>query len=161
VVADLPAPELMEEVRQAYAEDLVDTRFIEFESFEPDVQERVPADSALDRRQLITDAIGELEGWTAFQPTTSCLIRNWILTIRTSGRYSPSWIQIMSLQNLLCAARKSATTSRAHVGAVRNRRNAVENDGVRAGLRHRVLLCFAKEMWCWSLLEIKTRSRVS
>ena len=41
-VADLPAPELIDEVRRAYAENLVDPDFEELETIELDVLEPDP-----------------------------------------------------------------------------------------------------------------------
>jgi hypothetical protein len=65
-VADLPAPELMKEVRQVYAEGLVDESFSELESIEREVA--APDPSRHEHHDLITDAIGELEWWAAFHP---------------------------------------------------------------------------------------------
>ena len=68
-VADLPAPELLEEVRQAYADDLVDTDFASLEGIERDLVAREPR-----RREnfaIITDAINEMEWWASFHPEDS------------------------------------------------------------------------------------------
>ena len=64
VVADLPAPELLEEVRQAYADGLVDTKVADLEDIERDV--KAPEPWRRDRRYLITDAIAEMEWWASF-----------------------------------------------------------------------------------------------
>jgi len=64
VVADLPAPELLEEVRQAYADGLVDTKVADLEGIERDV--KAPEPWRRDRRYLITDAIAEMEWWASF-----------------------------------------------------------------------------------------------
>ena len=68
-VADLPAPELLEDVRAAYAADLVDTKVSELESIERDA--KAPTPRRPDRRHLITDAIAEMEWWAAFHPEGS------------------------------------------------------------------------------------------
>ena len=68
-VADLPAPELLEEVRQAYADGFVDTMVSGLETIERDLAAREP----WRREQLypITDAIAEMERWAAFHPEDS------------------------------------------------------------------------------------------
>ncbi len=63
-VADLPAPELLEEVRQAYADGLVDESVADLEGIERDLA--TPKPSRRERHTLITDAIGEMEHWTCF-----------------------------------------------------------------------------------------------
>ena len=68
-VADLPAPELLEEVRQAYADDLVDTSVADLEGIERDVA--APQAWRRDQQRLITDAIAEMKWWAAFQPNDS------------------------------------------------------------------------------------------
>jgi hypothetical protein len=69
VVADLPAPELLEEVRQAYADGLVDTMVADLEGIERDVN--APKPWRWDRRHLIMDAIAEMEWWSSFHPEDS------------------------------------------------------------------------------------------
>jgi hypothetical protein len=69
VVADLPAPELLEEVRKAYAEGLVDDTVADLEGIERDMA--APKPWRRDRRQLITDAIAEMEWWASFHPEDS------------------------------------------------------------------------------------------
>jgi hypothetical protein len=68
-VGNLPAPELLEEVRWAYAEKLADDGVASLEEIERDVA--APDPSRHDRRHLITDAIAEMEWWAAFQPEDS------------------------------------------------------------------------------------------
>ncbi len=68
-VADLPAPELLEDVRQAYAEGLVDTMVADFAGIERDVV--APRTWRRDRHQLITNAIAEMEWWSSFHPEDS------------------------------------------------------------------------------------------
>ena len=68
-VADLPAPELLEEVRQAYADGLVDTMVADLEGIERDVT--YPKPWRRDRQHLITDAIAEMERWASFHPEDS------------------------------------------------------------------------------------------
>ena len=65
-VADLPAHELLEEVRQAYAEGLVDDTVADLEGIEQDIA--TPKPWRRDRQHLITDAIAEMEWWAAFDP---------------------------------------------------------------------------------------------
>jgi hypothetical protein len=68
-VADLPAPELLEEVRQAYREGLVDSRVTDLEGIERDMA--APKPWRRDRQHLITDATGEMERWASFHPEDS------------------------------------------------------------------------------------------
>src|SRR5216684_782353 len=63
-VADLPAPELLEEVQQAYAEGLVDESVADLKGIERDLT--APELWRRERHTLITDAIGEMEHWTCF-----------------------------------------------------------------------------------------------
>jgi hypothetical protein len=63
-VADLPAPELLEEVRQAYAENLVDESVEDLEGIERDLA--APKPRSPQRHILITDAIAEMEHWACF-----------------------------------------------------------------------------------------------
>jgi hypothetical protein len=65
-VADLPAPELLEDVRRAYAGGLVDSGVADLEGIERDV--KAPEPWRRDRHHLITDAIAEMEWWAAFHP---------------------------------------------------------------------------------------------
>src|SRR2546422_667256 len=67
--ADLPAPELLDEVRQAYAEGLVDESVADLEGIERDLAASKP--SCRERHTLITDAIGEMEHWACFHPEDS------------------------------------------------------------------------------------------
>jgi hypothetical protein len=69
VVADLPAPELLEDVRQAYADGFVDTTVADLEGIERDVN--APKPWRRDRRHLIMDAIAEMEWWSSFHPEDS------------------------------------------------------------------------------------------
>jgi hypothetical protein len=66
VVADLPAPELLDDVRQAYADGLVDDTVSGLEEIERDVAS--PQAWRRERRHVITDAIGEMEWWASFHP---------------------------------------------------------------------------------------------
>ena len=68
-VADLPAPELLEEVRQAYAKGLVDDTVADLEGIERDMA--APEPRRRDRRHLIADAIAEMERWACFHPGDS------------------------------------------------------------------------------------------
>jgi hypothetical protein len=68
-VADLPAPELLEEVRQAYADGLVDDTVADLEGIERDMA--APKPWRRDRQHLITDAIAEMEWWSSFHPEDS------------------------------------------------------------------------------------------
>lgn len=65
VVKDLPAPELLEEVRKAYMEGLVDESFTRLETVE-----RVIAEGGgnRDAYYIIEDAIAEMEWWASFHP---------------------------------------------------------------------------------------------
>jgi hypothetical protein len=69
VVADLPAPELLEDVRQAYADGYVDTMVADLEGIERDAN--APKPERRDRQHLITDAIAEMEWWVSFHPEDS------------------------------------------------------------------------------------------
>jgi len=68
-VADLPAPELLEEVRQAYAEGLIDESVADLEGIERDLA--APKPLHREGRPLITDAISEMEHWACFHPEDS------------------------------------------------------------------------------------------
>jgi hypothetical protein len=65
-VAELPAPELLEEVRQAYADGLAYETVADLEGIERDIV--APKPSRQDQQYLITDAIAEMEWWAAFHP---------------------------------------------------------------------------------------------
>jgi len=64
-VADLPAPELLEYVRQAYAEGLVNPWFASLEGIERTLRER--ESGRRERGRVITDAIAEMEWWASFK----------------------------------------------------------------------------------------------
>ena len=64
-VADLPASELLGDVRRAYEDGLVDSGFVRLEGIERDLRTR--PQGRRDRHTLITDAIAEMEGWAAFK----------------------------------------------------------------------------------------------
>jgi len=64
-VADLPAPELLEDVRRAYDDGLVDSGFARLEGIERDLRSR--PQGRRDRHTLVTDAIAEMEWWAAFK----------------------------------------------------------------------------------------------
>jgi len=68
-VADLPAPELLAEVRQAYAEDLIDESIADLEGIERDMAAPTPGRG--EGHGLITDAISEMEPWACFHPADS------------------------------------------------------------------------------------------
>jgi len=68
-VADLPAPELLEDVRRAYTEGLVDETVADLEGIERDVA--TPKPWRRERQHLITDAIAEMEWWASFHPEDS------------------------------------------------------------------------------------------
>jgi hypothetical protein len=76
-VADLPAPELLEEVRKAYEEGLTDPGVASYEGLVKDASrpfELVARANA--GRALVEDVVGEMSGWAAFEsgpdkPTTS------------------------------------------------------------------------------------------
>jgi hypothetical protein len=68
-VADLPAPELLEEVRQAYREGLVDESVADLAGIERDVA--APQAWRREGHTLITNAIGDMEGWACFHPDES------------------------------------------------------------------------------------------
>lgn len=65
LVADLPAPELLSEVRQAYAEDMVDEMMVTLKEVERDAA--APNRRQMKRYVLITDAIAEMESWACFR----------------------------------------------------------------------------------------------
>jgi Protein of unknown function (DUF1186)/SEC-C motif len=64
-VADLPAPELLEDVRRAYADDLVDPGFAHLEGIERILREQERG--RRERCRVITDAIAEMEWWESFK----------------------------------------------------------------------------------------------
>jgi len=65
-VADLPAPELLEDVQRAYEEGLVNSEFARLEEIERDLRTRPQGHR--DRHTLITDAIAEMAWWACFNP---------------------------------------------------------------------------------------------
>jgi hypothetical protein len=65
-VADMPAPELLEEMRQAYADSMVDPYVADLEGIERDLAAGEPLGRK--KNPLITDAITELEWWASFKP---------------------------------------------------------------------------------------------
>lgn len=68
-VANLPAPELLEEVRQAYADDLADPGVADLEGIEQDIA--APESGRREGQHFITDAINEMEWWSSFHPEDS------------------------------------------------------------------------------------------
>jgi hypothetical protein len=68
-VADLPAPELLEEVREAYGDGLVDSSVADLEGIERDLVAGKP--SSRERYSIVTDAIKEMEPWSSFHPEYS------------------------------------------------------------------------------------------
>ncbi len=60
---------MLEDVRQAYADGLVDTRVASLEGIERDVN--APNPCGRERQELITDAISEMEWWASFHPKDS------------------------------------------------------------------------------------------
>ena len=68
-VADLPAPELLTEVRQAYAEDLSDESIAGLEDIERDMA--APQTDRREEHGLVTDVISEMEHWAGFHPEDS------------------------------------------------------------------------------------------
>jgi hypothetical protein len=68
-VTDLPAPQVLEDVRQAYAEGLVDSSVADLASTERNIVAQKPW--RREKCDLITDAIAEMEWWAAFHPEES------------------------------------------------------------------------------------------
>jgi hypothetical protein len=64
-VVELPAPDLLEDLRQAYAEGLVERGFIDLEGVERYLRD--PGGRRLGKYGIITDAIKELEPWACFR----------------------------------------------------------------------------------------------
>lgn len=62
--ADLPAPELMPEIRQVFAEDLINEIVSNLEDIEHDIVSARPHNE--ENYSLITDAISEMERWATF-----------------------------------------------------------------------------------------------
>lgn len=65
-VADMPAPELLEDVRRAYEDGLVDPDFATFEGIERDLKSC--PEGCRERHCVIEDAVNEMEWWAAFHP---------------------------------------------------------------------------------------------
>jgi len=67
-VADLPAPELVEDLRRAFADDLVDPDYADLEDLESDA--RVPFEQKeewqREKATLVADAVTEMGWWAAF-----------------------------------------------------------------------------------------------
>jgi hypothetical protein len=68
-VGDLPAPELLEDVRRAYEDGLVDSGFASLDGIERDLRFR--PQGCRERHHVITDAIKELQWWASFHPDES------------------------------------------------------------------------------------------
>jgi len=68
-VRDLPAPELLADVRRAYEDGLVDPGFASLEGIERDLRSR--PQGRRERHYVITDAIKEMQWWAAFHPKDS------------------------------------------------------------------------------------------
>jgi len=64
-VADLPAPELLEDVRRAYKDGLVDPGYADLPGIERDLLTR--PQGRREHHHIITDAIAEMEGWSSFR----------------------------------------------------------------------------------------------
>jgi hypothetical protein len=64
-VADVPAPELLEDVRQAYREDLVNPGYAGLEDIERNL--RTHDGWRWEKYSVITDAIAEMEWWASFK----------------------------------------------------------------------------------------------
>ena len=62
LAAKLPAPELLEEVRQAYARGFADPEYVSLEDIERDFVTH----QSREKSTLITDAISEMEWWACF-----------------------------------------------------------------------------------------------
>ena len=86
-VADLPAPELLEEVRQAYRDDLVESGVADLKGFERELLN--PEPWGRNRFALITDAIATMEWWACFhrEETTS---KKHTRRVRSSSGPSPA-----------------------------------------------------------------------
>jgi preprotein translocase subunit SecA len=65
----MPAPELLEDVRRAYEDGLVDPGFASLEGIERDLRSR--PQRRRERHYVITDAIAEMEWWASFHPEDS------------------------------------------------------------------------------------------
>jgi len=65
-VAELPAPELLEDVRQAYRDELVDSAVETLERIEHELA--APTAKRPSQYRLIINAIEEMEWWDCFQP---------------------------------------------------------------------------------------------
>jgi len=65
-VGDMPAPELLEDVRRAFEEGLVDPGFASFEGIERDLKSCPEGNR--ERHCVIEDAVNEMECWAAFHP---------------------------------------------------------------------------------------------
>ncbi len=125
-VADLPAPELLEDVRQAYADGLIDSTVADLEGIERDLlaQERRPRD----RYKLITDAIGEMERWSCFHPEDARPKKLPGLQVPCHQHPWPRRRRPMSPRNHLSGSRRLAVTTFARAAAARNTKSAAEKD---------------------------------
>ena len=68
--ADLYPEEVYEEIKQAFAEELVDETYIDLQNVDEDLKrgkEQTLKNLQESRHQLITDTISEMEGWASFQ----------------------------------------------------------------------------------------------
>jgi hypothetical protein len=71
-VADLPAPELLDDLRKAYEEGLVDPGYASFEQLERDAAVAFEDKAPWEREKsiLVSDVISEMEWWAAFDEDT-------------------------------------------------------------------------------------------
>ena len=65
-VADLPAPELLDHLRRAYADGLADEAVADLAELEKVMRE--PDPWARRDINLVNDTVADLEGWACFQP---------------------------------------------------------------------------------------------
>lgn len=68
-VADMRAPELLDEIRRAYAEDLVYPGVVGLAEVERDLV--LPPPPNMDQHRLITDCVAEMQHWAAFNPAAA------------------------------------------------------------------------------------------
>jgi hypothetical protein len=68
-VADLPAPELLDELRKAYTEGLVDESVADLKGIEQDLAAAKPG--RLEGHGLVTDVLSEMEHWACFHAEDS------------------------------------------------------------------------------------------
>ena len=118
----MPAPELREDVRRAYADNLVDPSFARLTGIERDLGPR--PQGRRERHYVITDAIAEMEWWDSFDPEEqgSMKLPEPQRPRRCPPRHRPP---VTWTRGPLSESRRLAATIHARTAAARNTKSVV------------------------------------